>query len=266
MLEILRLCINKHGGCLLSEGEGKGKDEMIEEAVAEILKKRKPSGKDLGRLAFFIDMFVSCAKQSEGSSLSYEKMQQYLQKHLEKLGQYQTEVYVNFSGLYNIVHTYNHLGQGYYQQALRCFYRIMLIVGNSPIFIGINSMDDEFDVENLKEDISGFVTALKRSFAIDQFFKDIEVKFDLEGIVEVYGVSDTLAECVQSYNDVVERLKEKNLPEYNDLLSYLPHILIDECLPSQENIKTARNRFKSISSFRNKVTSTEFYDAYISEK
>lgn len=250
---------------VLSLRLGKGRNGMDEELIIKILNKRKPSGKDLGRLSFFIDMLLTCTKGRERECKSVDVMREYIGRHLQNLDQYQTEVYTDFSGLYNIVHTYNHLGQGYYQQALRCFYRIMLIVGNSPIFIGIKSMDDEFDVENLKGDICGFITALKRAFAIDQFFKDVEKKFDLNGLVEVYGVSDTLAECVQSYNDVVLRLEEKKLPEYRDLLSYLPHISIDECFPSDRDIKIARKRFKSINVFRDKFLSTEFYDAYISE-
>lgn len=239
---------------------------MNEESVIKILKKKKPNGKDLGRLSFFIDMLLACAKRRGEECKSVDMMREYLGRHLQNLDQDQTEIYIDFSGLFNIVHTYNHLGQGYYQQALRCFYRIMLIVGNSPIFIGIKSMDDEFDVENLKGDICGFITALKRAFAIDQFFKDVEDRFDLDGLTEIYGVSDTLAECVQSYNDVVQRLEEKKLPEYSELLSYLPHISINECLPLEKNIRIARRRFKSINVFRDKVISTEFYDAYISEK
>lgn len=235
---------------------------MNDESIAKILKKKKPTGKDLGRLSFFIDMLSTCAKRQGQQAKSIDMMRLYLGEHLQKLSPEQTEIYVDFSGLYHIVHTYNHLGQGYYQQALRCFYRIMLIVGNSPIFIGINSMEDEFDIENIKEDIKGFVMALKIAFAIDQFFRDVEDRFDLEGLVNVYGVSDTLAECVQSYNDVVTRLEEKNLPEYRDFLSCLPHISAEDYLPKKG--KTAKRFLRSISAFRDKIMSTEFYDAYIS--
>ena len=233
---------------------------MDEELIIRILKKRKPSGKDLGRLSFFIDMLLTCAKRRGEECKSIDMMREYLGRHLQNLDQEQAEIYVDFSGLFNIVHTYNYLGQGYYQQVLRCFYRIMLIVGNPPIFEGIKSMDDEFDVENLRWDFRGFVVALKRAFAIDQFFKDVEERFELDGLFETYGVSDTLAECVQSYNDVVKRLEES--PKYGKILSYLPYVSLDKCLPSEKNIKSARKRFKSIGAFRDKVISTEFYDAY----
>lgn len=239
---------------------------MNEESVLKILNKRKPSGKDLGCLSFFIDMLSTCAKRRNTEFKSIDMMREYLGRHLASLSEDQARIYLDYSGLYNIVHTYNHLGQGYYQQALRCFYRMMLIVGNSPIFIDIKSMEDEFDVENIKADVRGFVNALKRAFAIDQFFKDIENKFELEGVFEVYGVSDTLAECVQSYNDVVKRLEEKKLPEYDDLLSFLSYIDIKDCLPNEKSIRAARRKFKNIDVFRDKVISTEFYEAYISEK
>lgn len=236
-----------------------------DEDVVKILKKRKPTGKDLGRLSFFIDMLITDAKRQGIEIKSIDFARQYLGQHLENLDEEQASTYFSFSGLYNIVHTYNHLGQGYYQQALRCFYRIMLIVGNSPIFEGIKSMEDEFDVENVKDDVSGFMIALKRAFGIDQFFSDVEEKYELGGLVDTYGVSDTLAECVQSYNDVVTRLEERNLPEYSKLLSYLPHISEVDYLPKEQKIKNARRQISNIGVFRNKVISTEFYDAYISE-
>lgn len=237
---------------------------MNEESIIKILKKRKPSGKDLGRLSFFIDMLSTCARRQGKEFQSVKMMQEYLRRHLQNLDQEQAEIYLDFSGLFNVVHTYNYLGQGYYQQVLRCFYRIMLIIGNPPIFIGIKSMEEEFDVENLRGDIKGFVTALKRAFAIDQFFKDVEKRFDLNGLVEVYGVSDTLEECVQAYNDVVQRIKE--LPEYSKVLSYLPYISVDECFPDENSIKSARKHFRGINVFRDKVISPEFYDAYIPEE
>lgn len=239
---------------------------MNEEIITKILRKKKPNGKDLGRLFFFINMTLISSKAQDTNSKMIDSMKQYLEHHLKDLDAEETETYIDFANLHNIVHTYNYLGQGYYQQALRCFYRMMLIVGNSPIFVGIQSMDDEFDIENVKEDVRSFVVALKRAFAIDQFFKDVEKKFELDGLLSVYGVSDTLAECVQSYNDVVKRLEEEKSPIYNDLLSCLPPIFVEDCLPKEKNIRIARKKLRNISVFRDKMVSTEFYDAYIPEQ
>ena len=194
-----------------------------------------------------------------------ESMNQYLDRHMRELSPDQAEVYMGFTGLFDIVHTYHYLGQAYYQQALRCFYRMMLIVGNPPTLAGIKSMEDEFDLENIREDFLNFLTALRRAFAIDQFFRDVEKKFELDGLTEVYGVADTLEETLVSYNDVIRRLEEEKSQKHKDFLSCMKPVSLKECLPTETEKKNARKKFKTIDAFRGKNISIEFYDAYISE-
>lgn len=241
--------------------------KVIAEAVEKLLKKRKPGGEDLGRLYFFLDIMPNYVRKYGATFENIETATRYLDKYLPNLSSDQEEIYIDYSSLYNIVQIYNYLGQAYYQQVVRCFYRMMFVVDNlmdtSNFFAEIPGINEDFDIENIAVEFMAFIRALKRSFAIDQFFMDIEDRFCLYGLRKVFEVTDNLDQYIQTYNDVVKRLKEKR--EYDPLLLWLIPIQEKDYLPPEKKIKEARKMIKSIGSFRGKSISTEFFEAYVME-
>lgn len=234
-------------------------DEMM-----RILDKKRPTGTDLGRLIFFIDMGSIQASRNGAEFLEKLSAQWYIDRYLRNLNVEQSLIYNGFLGLYNIVHTYNYLGQGYYQQALRSFYRLMLIIIGSPAeFAGIKSIAEDFSKDSAAGEIETFMISLRQSFAIDQFLKDMEDLHDISGLHEIYGSLDNLEEYVKSYNDVAACVKEKERFKNDEVLQNLPYIKREDFIPRADLRKFARERLSDIRLFNDRITSTEFFDAYI---
>lgn len=239
----------------------------MNDEITKILEKKRPTGTDIGRLIFFIDMGSIRASRNSEEFLEKITIQWYIEKYLRSLNVEQSLIYSGFLGLYNIVHTYNYLGQGYYQQALRSFYRLMLIIiGNPEEFSGIKSMSDEFCKDNAAGEAETFLISLRQSFAIDQFLKDMEELHDLEGLHEIYGSLDNLEEYVKSYNDVITCIREKERFKNDAVLLNLPYIKKEDFSPPEDLRKLARERLSDIRLFNDRITSTEFFDAYIARR
>ena len=236
----------------------------MRDEIAKIMRKKNPTGTDLGRLIFFLDMESLLSRKKGEEFAEKPQIQQYHWKFLGTLDVEQTIYYYSFFGLYNIVQTYNYLGQGFYQQALRCYFHILLVITGKPsVFTELKSVSDEFDVNNLKNDLDAFLTSLKNSFAIDQFFLDMEKIHKLEGLHKAYCALGDLKDYIKAYNDVINTIAKENNPKYAEILSILPTISVDECLPRKKFQQDARKYMKDIRVFNDRVTSREFFNAYL---
>lgn len=236
----------------------------MKDEIAKIMRKKNPTGTDLGRLIFFLDMESLLSKKKGGEFAERQQIQQYHWKFLGTLDVEQTLYYYSFFGLYNIVQTYNYLGQGFYQQALRCYFHILLIItGKTSVFTELKSVSDEFDVSNLKNDVDAFLMALRNSFAIDQFFLDVEKIHKLEGLHKSYCALGDLSDYIKSYNDAIAAISKEKNPKYTDILSTLPVILAKDYLPRKKFQQEARKYMKDIRVFNDRVTSREFFNAYL---
>lgn len=232
--------------------------------IAKIMRKKSPSGTDLGRLVFFMDMESILSRKRGEEFAEKEQVQQYHWKSFGTLDVDQTLYYYSFFGLYNIVQTYNYLGQGFYQQALRCYFHILLIITGKPsVFTELKSVSDEFDISNLKNDVDAFLMALKSAFAIDQFLLDMEKIHKLEGLHEIYCALGDLKDYIKAYNDVISTIDKEGDPKYEKILSILPNITVEDCLPDKKFQQKARKYMKDIRVFNDRVTSREFFNVYL---
>lgn len=224
--------------------------------MIRILNKKKVTGKDFGRLILLMDIEANNNKGAISEQIDLEDA-------TCRLSDEQLSVYNGYVGLYHIIHTYNHLGQGCYQQALRSFYRLMLIISKPSTFSSLKSMRDEIDSKKALEDIETFLVSLKTVYAIKQFFTDVEGIYDVAGLSKTYDVWANLDEYIDSYNDVIALVVRADPNKYDEILSKLPTISEKDYIPSEENLRKAKKIVSDVEVFRNRTISIEFYEMYL---
>ncbi len=229
------------------------------EMVKKILNKRKPTGTDLGRLALLVGISHNQAVRN-GVDFQYPFEQQDLEARLSKLDEEQFFIYYGFIGLYNIVQSYRSDGQANYQQAVRCYYHMMLILNKPYMLAPIKVISDDCFSENVKNEVRLFKKSIEVASAIDQFYKDVEEIYNFPELYSTFQVFGNLKGYINAYNDVMRYIKEEKKSEYDEIVLGLPYITEEDYLPKTP-VK-AKNAIRNIDVFKGEVFSTKFYNLY----
>lgn len=236
----------------------------MNDEITKIMRKRRPTGADLGRLIFFLDIESLLAKRRGEEFEKKTQVEQFHQKFLKTFDDNQMTDYLNFFGLYNIVHTYNYLGQGFYQQAVKCFYHILVMITERPSILSeFDDISKEFDACNIKNDVDTFLVSLKNSFAIDMFFRDMEEVHKLQGLRNAYGAMGDLENYIKLYNGIVAHVGKKGDFKLSKNLPFLSQISEKDYLPLEQFQREAKAYMRDIRVFNSSIISTKFFNAYL---
>lgn len=229
---------------------------MNKDGLDKLLSRRKHNGETLGRLLLLSDIEF---KRTKGKSKSFDDAK--MQMMVNTLDRKEMQIYNSYICLYNFIHFYSLMGSGFYQQIIRDFYRLTLMITNPSVLKEIKDMDEIIRPNDFYSVFSLFTETITHAYALHQMYRDIEYIYNLEGLSKEYNISSNLNEFMEAFNNVLE-WAHKNKKNFEDIQPLNEKNFI----PSESRIKKARDIMKDITVFTKNSGDPALFMMYVPDE